>query len=381
MTEVVDTAGGIEEIIEADVSRENKMVAPELALAIREERHTPLPAVGSLPSEREWQATIAVASEIAGTPFVPDSYRGRPESVVAAILTGRELGIGPMQSLRDIHMIDGRPTFSATLMLSQMRKGGVRILESASTEERAFIRAQREDTGEVAEVEWTFAEAERIIRKGKKLVDGDNWRNYPADMLWARAVGRVARRLGSDLLGGMVYSAEELRDLDPEESGYGASTSQPEPEPVKWEELKPGEMLHPLSPAGWKDIDLTLRTLDGARDWTKIVKGILSGKYRAASVKYLGEKERREVGYRLANFAGYLAEVVMQGQEFPPPGDEDVLTAMKWAFEGLTMDLPEEPLEAEVVEEEESPLSEEQMAAMAREFEGEDVPFGSEEEK
>ena len=84
---------------EADAAAEDELVA-EKALVIREERET-LPAPASvLPSSREWEATMAVAREIAGTQFVPESYRGKPDAVVAAILTGREMGIGPMQALR-----------------------------------------------------------------------------------------------------------------------------------------------------------------------------------------------------------------------------------------------------------------------------------------
>ena len=78
---------------EADAAAEDELVA-EKALVIREERET-LPAPASvLPSSREWEATMAVAREIAGTQFVPESYRGKPDAVVAAILTGREMGIG-----------------------------------------------------------------------------------------------------------------------------------------------------------------------------------------------------------------------------------------------------------------------------------------------
>src|SRR5687767_10442124 len=71
--------------------------ATSLALAIREEQKQPLQAITALPSGSEFEASMAMARTIAGTQFVPESYRGNPEAVVAAIFTGRELGIGPMQ--------------------------------------------------------------------------------------------------------------------------------------------------------------------------------------------------------------------------------------------------------------------------------------------
>ena len=208
------------EVVEAEpaeVEHANEGVPPELALAIRDERATAVQPQTTLPSPREWEASMAIARQIAGTEFVPESYRGKPEAVVAAILTGRELGIGPMQALRDIHMVDGRPAFSAQLMLAKMRAAGITLLETASTEERAWIKARRPD-GEVGEFEFTIAEAEKAGLLAKK---GQSWQRYRKDMLWARAVSRMARRFGSDMLGGLVYSKEELDDLDDSDRGYG----------------------------------------------------------------------------------------------------------------------------------------------------------------
>lgn len=205
----------------AEVAEPVTEVPPELALAIRDERATAVQPQTTLPSPREWEASMAIARQIAATEFVPESYRGNPEAVIAAILTGRELGIGPMQSLRDIHMVDGRPAFAATLMLAKMRQGGVVLLETESTTERAWIKARRSDSGEVAEFEFTIEEAKQAGLLDKR---GQSWKRYPKDMLWARAVSRMGRRFGSDLLGGLVYSKEELDDLD-DDGGYGGGGS------------------------------------------------------------------------------------------------------------------------------------------------------------
>lgn len=207
-----------------EVEAEAETVADEeiesTALALREEPVVQAPAL--LPSEAEFDAMLAIAGRIASTQMVPTAYRGKPDDVLAAILTGRELGLGPMHSLRAIYVVDGKPSLSADLLLARMREGGLVIEDSESTAERAWIRARRRDTGERAEVEWTIEEARsatyRVKGGGTKpLASKDNWVNYPADMLWARAVGRLARRLGSDLIGAaMPYSSEEVQDWDDE---------------------------------------------------------------------------------------------------------------------------------------------------------------------
>ena len=50
-----------------------------------------------------------LAVQIAQTEFVPASLRGKPAAVMAAMLTGHEVGIGPMMALKQIHVVEGRP--------------------------------------------------------------------------------------------------------------------------------------------------------------------------------------------------------------------------------------------------------------------------------
>ena len=41
-----------------------------------------------------------VAERVASTEFVPSSLRGKPDKVFAAVLAGREIGLGPMAALK-----------------------------------------------------------------------------------------------------------------------------------------------------------------------------------------------------------------------------------------------------------------------------------------
>lgn len=194
------------------------------AIALREQAVSP---VSSIPLPAEWNALEVMANRLANSRVVPDAYRGRPDDVIAAWLYGRELGLGQMTALRDIYMIEGRAAIAAHRQLGLLRAGGVVVLESGATDERAFIVARRTDTGEVMTVDFTMEEAKRIKTKGGKfLVDGINWQNYPKDMLWARCVGRLTRRLGPDMIGGLPpYVAEEVADFSDWGVEYGAEGS------------------------------------------------------------------------------------------------------------------------------------------------------------
>lgn len=240
-----------EAVVESDEPISGDVAEAEsTALALREEPVVAVPAL--LPSEAEFDAMLTIAARIASTQMVPTAYRGKPDDVLAAILTGREMGLGPMQSLRDIYVVDGKPSLSANLLLARLREGGVVILESECDNERAWCRARRRDTGEVANVEWTYEEAEKITYRKKggatgRLVEKDNWVNYRPDMLWARMVGRLARRLGPDLIGAaMPYTSEEVQDWDSAADAPADSGARPHGDdrqtgtwisPTKWSEL------------------------------------------------------------------------------------------------------------------------------------------------
>lgn len=373
--EVVDVEDAeVEDVTDEPTPAEIEEGGPALPPAVREtaaeiehERATYQPARSSLPSPMEWEATLSVARQIAATPFVPESYRGQPESVVAAILTGRELGIGPMQALREIHMIDGRATFSATLMLAKMRQGGVVILDSGVDDDRAWIKARRADTGEEAEVEWRYEEATKILRKGKPLSDGANWKNYRQDMLWARCVGRLARRLGSDLLGGLVYAAEEVREWD-EGTGYAAADDGTGAYFDPGRDLMPKAIRGPDSAARLHEV---MQNIDPGLDWGSIVSEAAMAKFGRPRAE-LDKDETAEFWRRLSNTVCWIQEEAGSG-DFPPIEQAVIAAGFVFGF-GAELALPL-PLAVE----EEPDGAAEAMAGLSDH--DAEIPFGEDEPK
>lgn len=149
----------------------------------------------------------AIAHRIAKTDFVPDALRGKPEAVLACILSGHELGISPMQSLQEIHVIKGRPSLSAKMQRAIIIRAGHEIWIEESTSTRAIVKGRRHDTAREGAVTWTEDDAKRAGLMGK-----DNWKGYPAAMLIARASSQLSRNLFPDVLAGFGYSMEELED-------------------------------------------------------------------------------------------------------------------------------------------------------------------------
>jgi hypothetical protein len=175
--------------------------------------HQPAPLVEATPDPYvgvdSWAGMLTQVAElargIAGTDFVPDSMRGKPAAVTAAILSGRELGVGPMTALQHIHIVKGKPGQSAQLMRSLILSAGHQLRYLETTDTRCVVEGRRRGEEEWTRVAFTADQAKRArIDLGA----------YPEDKLVARATSRLARRLFADVIGGLAYTLEELEDLD-----------------------------------------------------------------------------------------------------------------------------------------------------------------------
>ena len=156
-----------------------------------------------------------IAQSLSGTEFVSKEFRGRPDLVTAAILTGQEIGLEPMASLRSIDIIQGTPAMRAHALRALVQNAGHEIWLEESTETRAIVKGRRAGSSHVQTSVWTIDRAQKL-----GIANREQWRRQPQAMLVARATAEVCRLIASDVLLGMPYAVEEL-----EESG--ASESKP----------------------------------------------------------------------------------------------------------------------------------------------------------
>jgi hypothetical protein len=144
--------------------------------------------------------------------FVPRPLVGKPNQIAAVILTGLELGIGPMTALRGIHIVDGKPTMSAEMMLARARQAGVRTRWVETTDKVARLAVTVQGDTEPQVMAFTWDEANRA-----GVTNKDNWRKYPAAMLRARCLSAAMRAFCPEALGVGVYESTsgELSDGRP----------------------------------------------------------------------------------------------------------------------------------------------------------------------
>ncbi|WP_419917469.1 hypothetical protein [Candidatus Poriferisocius sp.] len=178
------------------------------------------------------------------------------------ILSGLELGIGPMTAARGIWIVEGQPYVSANLqraiilaspvcrsltvkpvMVPVVDKDGQR---TGATEPGAVATGVRADNGDAMKVvvrESQYAHMKKT-RTGK---DNLAWKQNLADMLVARATGKLARGLFADVLFGMGVAdvrqrdgGEEVVEVEPIESDEGAfvGAGTIDPDEKEWEEAQ-----------------------------------------------------------------------------------------------------------------------------------------------
>lgn len=137
--------------------------------------------------------------------MLPAAYRGKPGNVLLAVEMGEALGINPYVAIQGLHIIEGKPTGSAALISSLVRRAGHRLRVQGNETEATCTITRRDDPDYPFVATWTIERA-----KQADLLKKDTWRKYPAAMLKSRAITECARDACQEALNGVQYTPEEL---------------------------------------------------------------------------------------------------------------------------------------------------------------------------
>jgi hypothetical protein len=227
----------------------------------------PTPSATLIPSEGELAGLFRLCETLCQTNFVPDAFRNRPAETLAAVLYGRELGVGPMQALQQINVIKGKPSASPELMRALVRRRGHSISVIENGDENCVLEGVRADDGTVERSTFTMDDAHRA-----NLANGGAWKTYPKAMLLARATSQLCRSLFADVISGISYTPEELQSIDEPTTSAGPA--------AKFEAtfglVSPADAKGQVIEACGGDIELA-RSLWGGRGSTPIAREDLAG--------------------------------------------------------------------------------------------------------
>lgn len=135
---------------------------------------------------------------------------------VVKILAGRELGLSAFESMRNLYLVNGRLAIQSNALASLIKRSDkydYRVDTLTDTECKiVFTRINRDGKNEdIGTSEFTFKDAARA-----GLVNKDNWKNYPKNMLFARALANGVRFYCPDAACGW-HVEEEYQDILPTE--------------------------------------------------------------------------------------------------------------------------------------------------------------------
>lgn len=155
------------------------------------------------PSQEELLSYSTIAQTASKTPYW--NKLGGETGILSIMLMAREIGISPMNAISGmIHVIQGKVEVSSKGMLYLIRKNGHKLSLKLLNDSKCVLEGERKDTGEKMEASFTIEEA----RNSGLIKPNSAWTKCPQDMLYWRALSRLARRLFTDCIGGCYVEGE-----------------------------------------------------------------------------------------------------------------------------------------------------------------------------
>ena len=226
---------------------------------------------------------------------------------IVKVMAGQELGFAPIASMTGVYIVKGKVSLSANLIAAAVKRSG-----------RYTFRVRKHDAT-VCEIE--FFECDKLGNKesigfssfsieearAAKLTDSATWKNFPRNMLYARAISNGAKWHCPDVFGGPVYTPDELGATIDGETGEmidvsptpAAAISAPAPAPAQ---IAPA----PVAMASDEQVESLKSVLNGLLEY-----GIEDDKIRAAVKNIVGVSLPDNDRNPLAVLTGEQAETLI----------------------------------------------------------------------
>lgn len=153
---------------------------------------------------------MGVAKVLAKSGFFQDASGDTDAAIAKAatkVLAGRELGFSPFASMNGIYLIQGKPTVSANLMATAIRKSGRYDYKLLKLDETGCIVQMLRKAG----AGWEVLGESRFTAEDAKKANTKNRDTFPRNMYFARAISNAVRWYAPDVFeGSTVYTPEEM---------------------------------------------------------------------------------------------------------------------------------------------------------------------------
>ena len=137
---------------------------------------------------------------------------GNEDAILAVILRGRSLGMDSVTALSTFHVIEGRPTMHASLIVGLVLRSGLAEYFTCvkTTDAEAWWVTKRKGNPHEVEFSYTIHEAEQAgLLKPSRSGKPSNWMTRPKTMLRWRGATELARMEYPDVTTGL-YTPDEV---------------------------------------------------------------------------------------------------------------------------------------------------------------------------
>ena len=132
---------------------------------------------------------------------------------VVKILAGKELGLSPMEAMNSLYMVNNHIAITAKIIASKIKKSGKYDYTVNKLDDKecsiSFFEIKGGNKEKLGDSVFTIQDAAKA-----GIINKDNWKNYPKNMLFARTLSNGSRWYCPDATTGF-YSVEELEDIEP----------------------------------------------------------------------------------------------------------------------------------------------------------------------
>lgn len=148
----------------------------------------------------------------AATAFAMSGYfqdAGEASQAFTKIMAGRELGLPPIASMKDIYIVKGRVTLSARAIASLVKSSGKYDYRVKSrTDKECTIEFRERVEGKWESIGTSTFTMQMAQKAG--LTKNPTWTSFPENMLFARAMTNGVGTYCPDVTHGTVYAPDEL---------------------------------------------------------------------------------------------------------------------------------------------------------------------------
>jgi len=162
------------------------------------------------------QEAMDQAHMLAGSAIIPKQFQNKPQDILVAVQMGLEVGLKPLQALKNIAVINGTPTIWGDAAIAIVRKSPlcesiVETIDYRKIGDRDILVATCTVKRRGEEPQTRIFD--QIDAETAKLWGRNVWASYPKRMLQMRARGFALRDVFPDVLGGLDI-AEEQQDKE-----------------------------------------------------------------------------------------------------------------------------------------------------------------------